>query len=77
MGAIAGIILRKKDIDQYRKVIILACTGAGLLILGLILKNWYPVIKKAWTTTFNLYAGGISFILGSTGNGDFILKLSV
>ena len=63
MGAIAGIILRNKDIDQYRKVIILACTGVGLFILGLILKNWYPVIKKAWTTTFNLYAGGISFVL--------------
>ena len=63
MGAIAGKILRNRDIDQYRKVIILACTGIGLFILGLILKNWYPVIKKAWTTTFNLYAGGISFVL--------------
>lgn len=63
MGAVAGKILRSRDIDQYRKVIILVFAGAGLFILGLILKNWYPVIKKVWTTTFNLYAGGISFVL--------------
>lgn len=63
MGAIAGRILRNGDMGQYRKVIILAVTGLGLLLIGLILKNWYPVIKKAWTTTFNLYAGGISFML--------------
>ncbi len=63
MGVIAGIILRNKDINQYRKVIILVCIGVGLFVLGLILKSWYPVIKKIWTTTFNLYAGGISFVL--------------
>lgn len=63
MGVIAGKILRNRDITQYRKVMILTCIGVGLFILGLILKNWYPVIKKAWTSTFNLYAGGISFLL--------------
>ncbi|MFC2097030.1 acyltransferase family protein, partial [Bacteroidota bacterium] len=63
MGAIAGTILRNNKIDQIKKVIILALTGIGLFILGSILKIWYPIIKSAWTTTFNLYAGGISFVL--------------
>ena len=63
MGTIAGKILRNNNIDQNRKVIILTLTGVGLFILGLILKNWYPVIKKCWTSTYSLYAGGISFVL--------------
>jgi len=63
MGAIAGTILRNNKIDQYRKVIILALTGLLLFLIGLIIRNWYPIIKSAWTTTFNLYAGGISFFL--------------
>ncbi len=63
MGAIAGTILRNDKIDQYRKVIILASTGIVLFVLGAILRTWYPIIKSAWTTTFNLYAGGISFFL--------------
>lgn len=63
MGAIAGTILRNNNIEQYRKVLILAVSGLVLFFIGLILKNWYPIIKSAWTTTFNLYAGGISFFL--------------
>jgi len=63
IGVIAGMFLRNEKYSEYRKLILLAATGFGLFILGFILKGWYPVIKKAWTSTFNLYAGGISFLL--------------
>ena len=31
--------------------------------LGYVLGGWYPIIKKAWTATFDIYAAGLSFIL--------------
>jgi predicted acyltransferase len=63
MGALAGEILRAKEWSDYKKIFILIGAGLVGIVLALILKNWYPVIKSAWTTTFNLLAGGISFLL--------------
>lgn len=63
MGALAGEVLRTKRWSDYQKIGILALAGVAGIILAIILKEWYPVIKKAWTTTFNLLAGGISFLL--------------
>lgn len=63
MGALAGEVLRNRAWGEYKKILILAIAGAGGIILALILKPFYPVIKSAWTTTFNLLAGGISFLL--------------
>lgn len=63
MGALAGEILRSKLWSNYQKLLILAIAGVVGIILALILKPYYPIIKSAWTTTFNLLAGGISFLL--------------
>jgi predicted acyltransferase len=63
MGALAGEILRNKSWGDYKKIGILAAAGATGIIVALIIKPYYPVIKSAWTTTFNLLAGGISFLL--------------
>ena len=63
MGTVAGHFL----IDQKRlpmnKVYLLAGTGAVLLILSLFIHPYYPIIKKCWTSSYNLFAGGIGFIL--------------
>ncbi len=63
MGTFAGDILRKKKEQNLRKVASLAATGAALVVAALLLNPFYPVIKSCWTTTFNLLAGGISFML--------------
>jgi predicted acyltransferase len=63
MGGLAGVLLRREKWNGYRKALILSATGAGLVTLGLVLKNWYPIIKKAWTSTFDIYAAGWSFLL--------------
>jgi predicted acyltransferase len=63
MGALAGEVLRSKVWTEYRKILILSGTGVGFIILALLLQPVYPVIKAAWTTTFNLLAGGISLLL--------------
>ncbi len=63
MGALAGEVLRNKSWGDYKKLLILAISGVTGIVLALILMPFYPVIKAAWTTTFNLLAGGISFLL--------------
>jgi predicted acyltransferase len=63
MGGLAGLVLKSERHPAYRKAIILAATGMGLTTVGYVLGNWYPIIKKAWTATFDIYAAGLSFIL--------------
>ena len=63
MGVTAGFILRQKNYSPYLKFTVLLATGLVLVGLTTVLKDWYPIIKKAWTSTFNLQAGGLSFIL--------------
>jgi predicted acyltransferase len=63
MGGLAGTLLKSGRFDPYRKTILLAGGGMGLATLGYVLGLWYPLIKKAWTATFDLYTAGISAIL--------------
>lgn len=63
MGTIAGYILQKERLTEYRKTGLLAVTGIVLMLVALIISPFYPIIKNCWTTTYNLLAGGISFIL--------------
>ncbi len=63
MGALAGHALRRPDVSGIRKTWQLAVAGIVFLGIGLAIAPWYPPIKAAWTTTFNLQAGGISLLL--------------
>jgi len=63
MGTFAGTILRLKKSSDWKKIGYLTSTGAGLILLALMISPVYPIIKSCWTTTFNLLAGGISFLL--------------
>ena len=63
MGALAGEILRSKRWSEYRKMMIISGSGILFIITALLLQPVYPVIKAAWTTTFNLLAGGIACLL--------------
>lgn len=63
MGTFAGCILQLKSLTEYRKTVMLTIIGITLIIIALFISPFYPIIKKCWTTTFNLLAGGISFLL--------------
>ncbi len=63
MGTVAGNILRRKKTTDWQKIGYLAAAGTGLIILALAVSPFYPIIKKCWTSSFNLLAGGISFLL--------------
>ena len=63
MGAITGELLRSRKISEYRKLLIMSSTGLAFIIIASILQPVYPIIKAAWTTTFNLMAGGYSLLM--------------
>jgi predicted acyltransferase len=63
MGTIAGNILRKHKTTDWQKMGYLAGAGVASIVLALVLSTFYPIIKNMWTSSFNLLAGGISFLL--------------
>lgn len=63
MGSVAGHILRNAGENDNQKVIKLLIIGGSSIVLALLLSSFYPIIKKCWTSTFNLLAGGIGFVL--------------
>jgi predicted acyltransferase len=64
MGVLAGLILRGKRISsQYGKFVTLAILGAAFICIALLLKGVYPIIKNAWTSTYDMLTGGISLML--------------
>ena len=63
LGIFAGLILRSEGADDLAKVRRLLYWGAGCLALGYLWGLQFPIIKKIWTSSFVLAAGGWSFLL--------------
>ena len=63
MGTFAGSLLKMKKTGDWQKIGYLAGIGAVSIIVALVASTFYSIIKSCWTTTFNLLAGGISFML--------------
>jgi predicted acyltransferase len=58
---LAGLLGRGQP--QWWRAAALAALGAGLLLLGQLWGNFFPVIKNLWTSSFVLVAGGWSCLL--------------
>jgi len=63
LGVFAGLLLRNRSIDDQRKVLWLLVGGAVSLAAGLLWGLQFPIVKKIWTSSFVLVAGGYSAIL--------------
>ncbi|WP_316790598.1 acyltransferase family protein [Pedobacter frigoris] len=62
-GVLAGIYLKRKDIDAATKVVWLFCTGCMAIILGLLWDLQFPINKALWTSSFVLYTGGLATVV--------------
>jgi len=60
-GVWAGQILRSTKADK-QKLLYLIYLGVGTIVLGLIWSIWFPIIKHIWTSSFTLYAAGLSYL---------------
>lgn len=63
LGVLAGRLLRRRDLTEIRKVQWLALAGVAALALGLLWGQQFPLVKKIWTSSFVLAAGGCSALL--------------
>ena len=62
LGMFAGVIAKSKMADK-RKLWWFAGLGIAMVVAGLVWGIWHPIIKKIWTSSMTLFAGGICFLL--------------
>lgn len=60
LGVLAGLLLRSPEVSGRRKVCFLIAAGLAGIVLGELWGLQFPVIKKIWTSSFVLVAGGWS-----------------
>ena len=63
LGIFAGLLIRNKSVPDDQKVLWLLGTGAASVALGFWWGTEFPVIKKIWTSSYVLVAGGYSAML--------------
>jgi predicted acyltransferase len=73
LGALAGLWIQSPRPPARRKVLILVAGGAAGVVLGFMWGTQFPVIKKIWTSSYVLVAGGYSAML----LGGFYLVVDV
>ena len=62
LGVFCGYLLQSSATQQTKLKRFLAI-GVALIVLALIWDHWHPIIKKVWTGSFTLFAGGISILM--------------
>ena len=63
LGLLAGTYIKKSVDNGTRKAALLVGSGLLMFTTGWIWNIWLPVIKKIWTSSFVLVAGGLSLVL--------------
>jgi len=63
LGVFAGLLLKNAEVPDRKKVGYLVVAGLGCLAAGWLWHLNFPVIKKIWTSSFVLVAGGYSCLL--------------
>jgi len=63
LGVFAAELLRNQQFSEGRKIAYLFGAGIAALVLGYAWGLQFPIIKKIWTSSYVLVAGGYSFLL--------------
>lgn len=61
LGVFAGHLLRSRKTEK-RKLLWLLTMGVACLAVGWTWSFWFPIIKRRWTSTYVLWAGGWSYL---------------
>jgi len=62
LGVLTGIWLRRPKSLSAKAAGLLVGSGSGL-VLGSLWSVWFPINKKLWTSSYVLFAGGLSLLL--------------
>ena len=63
LGVLGGLLLQSSRWDERRKLLVLLAGGALCIGAGLLWSIQFPIIKKIWTSSYVLVAGGCSALL--------------
>lgn len=63
LGSFAGNIIKKEKNPNFDVVKKLVLIGLGLVLVSLLFSLNMPIIKRIWSGSMTLFAGGICFIL--------------
>jgi predicted acyltransferase len=63
LGIFAGLLLKSATIPDIRKATYLVIAGLAAVTAGWLWNFQFPVIKKIWTSSYVLVAGGYSALL--------------
>lgn len=66
LGVFAGRLLIAGAFEPRKKVLILAVSGVAAIAVGLGWAEVFPIVKKLWSSSFCLVAGGCSALLLAT-----------
>ncbi len=66
LGIFAGLLLRSRHFCDKWKLAYLVGFGLGAVLLGWLWNEQFPVVKKIWSSSFVLVAGGYSALLLAT-----------
>lgn len=62
LGIFAGLLVRNQSLPDQRKVLYLGAAGLAGIALGFLWGLQFPVIKKIWTSSYVLVAGGYACV---------------
>jgi heparan-alpha-glucosaminide N-acetyltransferase len=60
-GVMAGELIRR-GLPKTKTLAVLLIAGAAGILIGLAVSPWLPLIKRIWTPSFAVYAGGWTFL---------------
>jgi predicted acyltransferase len=63
LGVFAGLLIRNPTLLDLKKVAVLAVAGVLGVLLGFLWGLQFPVIKKIWSSSYVLVAGGYACLL--------------
>ena len=63
LGALVGLLLRRTDLPDEKKIRWLVAAGVAAIALGGLWALQFPIVKKLWTSSFVLVTAGCSCLL--------------
>ena len=63
LGVFAGLLLRNSRVEDKRKAVWLVGAGVVMVVVGFAWGMQFPVVKKIWTSSYVLVAGGYSAMM--------------
>ena len=63
LGVFAAMVLQSKKMDDKQRLICMIGGGVAMVVIGYLWGIQMPVIKKIWSPTYVLVAGGYSLLL--------------